>query len=982
MTDISIHGDKNDVTDYTTPSLSPPLPIDFEIHCKPEPCSSILNSTNEDPSEFVDLSTLHIPISIPAITNPIVLLERCDNIWKTLQLIKVVQTKKPAEINDDTEEDKEEKVQHSNKIKHHVSYRRQNQSTLRSYNTASIPFKFSVQRTKRVYPCTTCGKQYMEMRSLRNHTERVHGIIIPYVRRKGVKKNSHLSNKKDIDNGNPVTLLNKESNNFENPNNDKDPHGKITAKTKLVNTETVASRPTVRKFVKCTLCQQKVISLRKHLIHYHKIGGSSSVVEQLQSSLLIENGASSKDKNATLEDISSKKSPQSANNKMNTQDGFRIMDNEADTRKTSQVKRKRKYTFSYTNAKKRSKLSQKKNNEYVFTRHKPAVTQEHASVNDTSYKCDICLGIYASDRSLYKHQRNHIFRGETKENFHNVKCRYLNSPFNKNYKLLQSSTSSHTTTNNINNSVNKDLQLNNSKRKTFKRNRKVSKINQALYNRKTDNNEFICVCGRLFRNPHTLFIHKQSCELFKQEDTTSQHATSINSDSGSGISITIKKLNNSYEIVGKDNNENKFKKSEIYFKENNLSTFNRFDRTKESVNLFTKRGEGPDNSGLFNYSKDHSFLKLHVTDEDVIIDVEDDEQIEFDKNNTSKQIITQDDKRYMLKEQDNIQNLRNEQVLDKNRTLKQMCQNVLENNSLKNNQFEDQEIHQEDVKIKRRKIHQENKRKLRSSNKRCRNTEKKFDNLNDKTEVCMTKFDPLSLCGYCNEEFQTINSYHNHQCIVKVGKPFDEFSLELLCFYCGDVLTNFNEYDKHIRVKHFGNAYHCYLCIEEFLNDKARLQHIHLEHNNMSCRFCNEKISFRVKALHEGYHLGFGFPCHKCKKSYTNEKNLSYHNYKIHPKTDYQKTCTICLKTVKIRGLRIHMATHKLNSCYFCGKLFSNRTGLEFHTMMHHGTQSKLKCNVCGTRFFTKKQLEKHANVDGCNSGMQGMKNGNIAAYY
>lgn len=946
---------------------------------------------------------MRIPIFIPTIRNPIVLLERCDNIWKTLQLIKVVQTEKPAVMNDNTEEDKEEEVQYStNKTEQSVSYKRESRSTLRSHNTASVPFKFSVQRTKKVYPCTICGKQYMERRSLRKHSERIHGITIPLLKRG--KNTSRLFNKKDFDKGNPVSLLNKESNDFENFNND-DSHGKITAKTKLVNTETVASRSTVlRKFVKCTLCQQKVISMRKHLIHYHKIGGSSSVVEQLESSLLIENGTSSKDKNATLENMSSKKSPQSVNNKMDTQDGFRIMDNEADTRRTSQVRRKRKYTLSYTSAKKRLKLSQKKNNEcYVLTQHKPAVTQKHAPINNTSYKCDICLGVYASDSSLNKHQRNHIFRGETKENFHNVKCRYHNSPFNKNYKLLQSSTSIHTAANNTSNSVNTDLQLNNSKCETFNHNRKISnrkisnrkisnrkipnrkisnrKINQAIYNEKMDkNNEFICVCGRLFRNPHTLFIHKQGCELFKQEEAISQHVTSIN-DSGSGISITIKKLNNSYEIVGKDNNENKLQKSEIYCKENNLSISNRVDGTKES-DLFTKRRGEPDYSELSNYSKDHSVLKLHVADEDIIIDVEDDAQIEFDKNNTSK-IITQNNKRYISKEQDNVQNLRNEQVFDKIRTLKQMCQNILENNSLRNSQFEHQEIHQEDIKINSQKIHQENKRKLRSSNKRRRNNEKEIDNLNDRAEVRMTK-DSLSLCGYCNEQFETNNSYYNHQCIVKVGRPFDEFSLELLCIYCDEVLTNFNEYDKHMTVKHFINAYHCYLCIEQFLNDKARLQHINLEHNNMSCRFCVEKISVRVKALHEGYHLGFGYPCHKCKKAYTNEKNLSYHNYKsrLHPKTDHLKTCTICLKTVKKRSLRIHMSTHQHNSCYFCGKLFSNRTGLEFHTMMHHGTQSKLKCNVCGTRFFTKKQLEKHANVDGCNSGIQGMKNGNITAYY
>jgi len=68
------------------------------------------------------------------------------------------------------------------------------------------------------------------------------------------------------------------------------------------------------------------------------------------------------------------------------------------------------------------------------------------------------------------------------------------------------------------------------------------------------------------------------------------------------------------------------------------------------------------------------------------------------------------------------------------------------------------------------------------------------------------------------------------------------------------------------------------------------------------------------------------------------------------------------------------MSTHKHNACHFCGKVFSDRVGIEYHTMMHHGTNSKLKCNVCGTRFYTKKQLERHEKIDGCNNGIQRMK--------
>lgn len=164
-----------------------------------------------------------------------------------------------------------------------------------------------------------------------------------------------------------------------------------------------------------------------------------------------------------------------------------------------------------------------------------------------------------------------------------------------------------------------------------------------------------------------------------------------------------------------------------------------------------------------------------------------------------------------------------------------------------------------------------------------------------------------------------------------------------LCFYCKDILNNYSDYDNHIKVKHFDNAYHCYQCTERFKTDKARLHHFQKEHNDSFCRFCNKKISILVKILYEGY-LGFGYPCHKCKKAYTLKRNLSYHTSTIHAKgADSLITCSICLRLVKVKTFRRHMKNHKHNVCHFCGKLFSNRTGLELHTLIQHGTHSKLK---------------------------------------
>lgn len=72
------------------------------------------------------------------------------------------------------------------------------------------------------------------------------------------------------------------------------------------------------------------------------------------------------------------------------------------------------------------------------------------------------------------------------------------------------------------------------------------------------------------------------------------------------------------------------------------------------------------------------------------------------------------------------------------------------------------------------------------------------------------------------------------------------------------------------------------------------------------------------------------------------------------------------------------MYGHAGNKCHFCSKEFSDRAGIEYHTLIYHGgTFSKLKCNDCGTRFLTKKHFEQHKKVGKCN-GIKKIKEENV----
>ncbi|XP_011690688.1 PREDICTED: uncharacterized protein LOC105451738 [Wasmannia auropunctata] len=959
----AVRGDESNdaMTPIPPPSLED-LP-EFPIQCKSEPDlpdtadAGLTNATDENDSlEFDDITpALHIPVSIPMIKDPIVLLERCDKIWETLQLIRsTVHTDKPTDaLTDDcdknedekNEENEEEKAECSSEVKQSVSYVR-NQPRLRSDNTVPLPFKFSVQRTRKLYPCITCGKQYMERRSLRKHSERVHGVVIPLlIQRRRWKR---ALNKKNFTRASQIPSIDKETDNSEKLYDNRDSSEK-SAKIKLTGIKTITSPP-IAKFVKCTLCQLRVLSLRKHLINYHKIGGSSSMMEQLESSLLNETKTSGENKTAKT-----------------NEDGFLIMDNDNDTRGPPRG-RKRKYTLSY--GRKKLKLN---NERYAHIQNPPSIVR--------SYKCDICLGMYSSPHSLYKHKRIHRLRGETKDNFHKFKCRYFNSPFNKKCRLLQSSAKSTDIIAKNANEINENdtLQLNNSKRKKFL-NKNMSFSNRATrYSERINkNNETICLCGRSFRNPHTLFIHKKNCELYQIEDNTTQSTrASSDRDSGIGINITIKKRNDSYEIVGKDD-EDKSQRSETHLKEDTMS------HTSNNTKDFTKASKQQilDIFESSKYSKNHSILKLQDIDEDVIIDIEDDVQTASNENDRTKQMITQRDGK---RQNDDTTDGK---VLGKVVPLTQMCQDVLDVLQIrksgniedrnkkykKQDKIKDQETYKENNQIGNQEIRQENKRQLRSANKRRLYSKVELDRSYDGTKVCAMPFNSL-MCGFCKEQFSTIKSFDNHQCTVKEGKSYNEFSLHLPCFCCKEILNNYNEFDDHVKTKHFDCAYHCYKCGERFITEKVRNNHLHTEHNDLVCKSCNRKTPASTKAYHEAYHLGYGFPCHKCKKAYSSNKNLSYHKYTIHFNgADNLVSCNICLKLVKLKTYRGHTAGHKHNVCYFCGKVFSDRVGLEYHTMMHHGTNSKLKCNICGTRFYNKKQLERHEKIDGCTNSVQRTK--------
>lgn len=75
------------------------------------------------------------------------------------------------------------------------------------------------------------------------------------------------------------------------------------------------------------------------------------------------------------------------------------------------------------------------------------------------------------------------------------------------------------------------------------------------------------------------------------------------------------------------------------------------------------------------------------------------------------------------------------------------------------------------------------------------------------------------------------------------------------------------------------------------------------------------------------------------------------------PPTEEQANvnCDLCGKSIASIHLHLHLKTHRQCTCWICGKLFKNRTGLINHSRWH-----RFECYICKTVFSSFKRLAIH----------------------
>ncbi|XP_076172580.1 uncharacterized protein LOC143149260 [Ptiloglossa arizonensis] len=887
---------------------------------KVESCYSSVSNFNEDTSNTNEILTSPIPFTTPyKVKDPIVLLEKCDKIWETLKLIKDVQSSKSF----DSFEDLSSEITNSESL--YIKY----QPVLGNDNTALPNFKFSIKTTKKLFHCSTCGKLYADNRTLRFHSERVHGIYIPPKR---YNRNSIVIHNK-IDKSKESNDVQTEKSNFEKLELKKNENELLTdsllqsvaphlteckiasvpnfqsqrkKKNILIHTssnldscETIRKEPekeTTHKELEqsgetpalqhdsvlqqqCILCKQLVQNIREHLTDYHKIECPDLMLKELEKT-------SAAPTIKELNKISVEKEPLRSDGIIQDKHSLHY-----------QKKGKQKLNMSHIDPSKRPKIDSI-NNHYKV----------HGTLKNGARQCDICFGIY-SIHSYAKHMRNHRVRGETKENFHLFSCNYWKSPLCMRQKVTVNS--NNISSENTNNCKYNDKD--NSNLFTNEGTQKYKKPIRTYMNR--NRHETTCSCGRSFRNPHTLYIHKSKCNLpnskIEQSTTNSKlnnsdlsaMRNSCDRDSGIGISITIKKKNNSYEVVGKDiGDENKLQDFSNSKDTNVLSDISDDDTVVDSQDQ---------QYGILDsskYSENHSILRIQFVDEDIDVDIEEDSQYNPCNNNISDKLtideVTND---FNKEEEKQITNI------EQNKT----CHAV--------SKFSCKEIF---AKEKHKKCNDSNVNSVTKNNScicgNVFNSKKALDIHIDKHHRSTQL-----ICGYCKETFVSIVAWDNHQCYIKQGDSYVHPLFEISCHYCSTVLNSYSKFDEHIKLKHFDPVvpYQCFQCHKRFSNTTSRKLHFDADHSVPTCSTCNKKCSNTMKFRHEAYHYGLGFPCHLCKKAYCSNFILSRHKTKVHPKKNNMEKCEFChLQFASSKALKIHKKNNKI-----CKKSFRNllKTNME-----------------------------------------------------
>lgn len=175
----------------------------------------------------------------------------------------------------------------------------------------------------------------------------------------------------------------------------------------------------------------------------------------------------------------------------------------------------------------------------------------------------------------------------------------------------------------------------------------------------------------------------------------------------------------------------------------------------------------------------------------------------------------------------------------------------------------------------------------------------------------------------------------------------------------------------------------CYICTTEFADKDELLIHLtktHARKINYACQEC-DGMRFSLVTTYN-WHLSLHDPrrplkCNFCSIRYCFPNSIRNHENKFHgtdhkvakwKKTVKNVQCETCGKLFMSHwhAQEHHMRVHEkkiMSQCKICDKTFVNNANLKRH-MVVHTDERPYECDVCGTRYRTSTERNKHVLTD------------------